>query len=177
MTTRTTALTSVAHASFALRFSDLAEIEEACREDEEQRAVRTIDWIGERVHKRSAKWVEDLEKADDKDALRTPWWEELKRCAEGDHVPSRVECWNHPSASVSIRPQPLRSIIDYLITVILAVSTTAPNPLQAVATLHSRAIDLPAWVDPACLRYTLIIHPQDSPLSEEECVEANWESW
>lgn len=99
VTTRTTSLTSVPHSSFALRFSDLAEIEDACKEDEEQRAVRTIDWIGERVHKRSAKWVEDMERVDDKDAPRTPWWDELRRCAEGDHVPSKVECWNHPCAS------------------------------------------------------------------------------
>lgn len=54
--------------------------------------------------------------------------------------------------------------------VILAVSTKAPNPLQAITALHSRAIDLPSWIDPAYLRYTLIIHPQDSPLSEEEYV-------
>ncbi|KZP10535.1 hypothetical protein FIBSPDRAFT_1051266 [Athelia psychrophila] len=150
VTTRTTSLASVPHTSFALRFSDLAEIQDACKEDEEQRAVRTIDWIGERVHKRSAKWVEDMERIDDKDVPRTPWWDELRRCAEGDYVPSKVECWNHPCA------------------IILAVSTTAPNPLQAVANIHATAIDLPAWVDPACLRYTLIVHPEDSPLSEEE---------
>lgn len=86
------------HTSFALRFSDLSEIEEACREDEELRAVRTIDWISERINKRSVKWVEDMEKLGDKEILRTPWWDELKRCAEGDHVPSRAEGWNHPVA-------------------------------------------------------------------------------
>lgn len=100
VTTRTTSLTSVPHTSFALRFSDLAEIEAACREDEEQRAVRTIDWIGARVSKRCVKWVEDMEKMGEKETLRTPWWDELKRCAEGDHVPSRVEGWNHPVAGV-----------------------------------------------------------------------------
>lgn len=98
--TRTTTLTTVPHTAFALRFSDLAEIETACKEDEEQRAVRTIDWIGERVNRRSAKWVEDMEKANEKEVLRTPWWDELRRCAEGDHIPSRIECWNHPAASM-----------------------------------------------------------------------------
>lgn len=52
--------------------------------------------------------------------------------------------------------------------VIFAVSTTAPNPLQAIILLHSRVIQLPSWVDPNVLRYTLIIHPQNSPLSDEE---------
>lgn len=99
VTTRTTTLTDVPHTSFALRFSDLSEIEASCKEDEEQRAVRTIDWIGERINKRSAKWVDDMEKANEKDALRTPWWDELRRCAEGDHTPSKVEGWNHPTAS------------------------------------------------------------------------------
>jgi hypothetical protein len=99
VTTRTTILTDVPHISFALRFSDLSEIEASCKEDEEQRAVRTIDWIGERINRRSAKWVEDMEKAKEKDVLRTPWWDELRRCAEGDHTPSRVESWNHPVAS------------------------------------------------------------------------------
>ena len=99
VTTRPTTLIDVPHTSFALRFSDLLEIETACREDEEQRAVRTIDWMGERINERSAKWVGDMEKAEEKDALRTPWWDELRRCAEGDHTPSRVEGWNHPAAS------------------------------------------------------------------------------
>ena len=27
------------------------------------------------------------------------WWEEVKRCVEGDHVPSKTEGWNHPVAS------------------------------------------------------------------------------
>ncbi|KAG0696032.1 ER-golgi trafficking TRAPP I complex 85 kDa subunit-domain-containing protein [Suillus ampliporus] len=150
VTTRTTALTTVPHASFALRFSDLAEIEAACREDEEQRATRTIDWIGARISKRCAKWVDDFEKMQDRDAARTPWWDELRRCAEGDHVPARDEGWNHP------------------MSIILAVSTTAPNPLQAITALHSRTLDFPSWVDVTHLIYTLIIHPQNSPLSDEE---------
>ncbi|KAJ7103664.1 ER-golgi trafficking TRAPP I complex 85 kDa subunit-domain-containing protein [Mycena belliarum] len=150
VTTRTTALTSVPHSSFGLRFSSLSEIEAACREDEEQRAERTIDWIGARISKRCAKWLEDMERLGEKDPVRTPWWDELKRCAEGDHVPSKTEGWNHPVA------------------IVLAVSTTAPNPLQAITALHSRAIELPSWVDPTFLRYTLIVHPQNSPFSDEE---------
>lgn len=101
VTTRTTALVSIPHASFALRFSDLSEIEEACQEDEEQRAVRTIDWISARISHRCVKWVQDMEKlGGDTEMLRTPWWDELKRCAEGDHVPSRTETWNHPVAGL-----------------------------------------------------------------------------
>lgn len=52
--------------------------------------------------------------------------------------------------------------------VILAVSTMAPNPLQALAQLHTRPPDLPAWVDSARLVYTLIVHPKNSALSDEE---------
>ncbi|KAG6878643.1 hypothetical protein C0993_001166 [Termitomyces sp. T159_Od127] len=89
---------------------------------------------------------------EDKDSYTTPWWDELRRCVEGDHVPSKTEGWNHPVA------------------LILAVSTTAPNPLQAVAALHSRALEFPPWVDTNILRYTLIIHPENSPLSNEEAV-------
>ncbi|KAG2075048.1 hypothetical protein BDR04DRAFT_1006461 [Suillus decipiens] len=150
VTTRTTTLTTVPHASFALRFSDLKEIETACREDEEQRATRTIDWIGDRISKRCAKWVDDFEKMNDRDVVRTPWWDELRRCAEGDHIPARDEGWNHP------------------MSIILAVSTTAPNPLQAITALHSRTLDFPPWVDVTHLIYTLIIHPKNSPLSDEE---------
>ncbi|KAJ3516458.1 hypothetical protein NLJ89_g1109 [Agrocybe chaxingu] len=150
VTTRTTSLAPVPHTSFALRFSDLRDVEEACRESEDQRAVRTVDWMTARINNRCAKWVEDLERVGDKDAVRTPWWDELRRCAEGDFVPSKTEGWNHPAA------------------LILAVSTTAPNPLQAITTLHSRAQQLPSWVDTNVLRYTLIIHPSHSPLSDEE---------
>ena len=56
----------------------------------------------------------------------------------------------------------------YLSPVILAVSTTAPNPLQAITALHSRNQQFPPWVDTNFLKYTLIIHPENSPLSDEE---------
>ncbi|KAF9056514.1 ER-golgi trafficking TRAPP I complex 85 kDa subunit-domain-containing protein [Panaeolus papilionaceus] len=149
VTTRTTALTSVPHASFALRFSQLQEVEQACKEDDDQRASRTIDWITARISKRCARWVQEADRLD-KDAIRTPWWDELRRCSEGDVIPSKHEGWNHPVA------------------VILAVSTTAPNPLQAITTLHSRTLQLPPWVDNNFIKYTLIIHPERSSLSNEE---------
>jgi trafficking protein particle complex subunit 8 len=57
---------------------------------------------------------------------------------------------------------------NFLNAVILAVSTTAPNPLQAITALHSRILEFPSWVDPVFLRYTLIVHPKNSPLSDEE---------
>lgn len=150
VTTRSTSLTTIPHSSFALRFSDLLEIETACREDDDQRAVRTIDWIGARVDKRCAKWVQDVENTPEKEWLRTPWWDELRHCAEGDHVPSKTEGWNHP------------------VSVILAVSTLSANPLQSITSLHSRELDFPSWVDSAVFRYTLIIHPKNSPLSNQE---------
>lgn len=104
VTTRTTSLASVPLSSFALRFSDLVEIESATHEDEEQRALRTMDWIASRVSSRCAKWIEMVEahiasgKADGPWKDRTPWWEEVKRCVEGDCTPSRIEGWNHPVA-------------------------------------------------------------------------------
>ncbi|KIY45752.1 hypothetical protein FISHEDRAFT_66805 [Fistulina hepatica ATCC 64428] len=150
VTTRTTSLTSVTHPSFCLRFSSLRDIEIACKEDEERRAARAIDWISARINARSQKWVSDAEAHTKDDTFRPPWWNELRRCAEGDHVPSKMEAWNHPAA------------------VILAVSTMAPNPLQAISALHTRPIDLPSWVDTTHLQYTLIIHPPNSPLSDEE---------
>ncbi|KAI0697133.1 ER-golgi trafficking TRAPP I complex 85 kDa subunit-domain-containing protein [Cytidiella melzeri] len=150
--TRTTTLTSVPHASFALRFSDLTEVESAVHEDEEQRAGRMLDWIGSRVAAQSARWVEMVESSftrpDDPWRNRTPWWDEVKRCIQGDNVPNRVEGWNHP------------------VSVICAVSTFAANPLQALQDMHSRPLDFPPWVDNTHLRYSLIVHPSNSPLSD-----------
>jgi trafficking protein particle complex subunit 8 len=102
VTTRTTSLVSVPHSSFALRFSDLSEIEEACREPEEQRAARTLDWMAVRITKRCEKWVQDIEEKGEpkEDRIRSPWWDELRRCAEGDYVPDRTEAWNHPVAGM-----------------------------------------------------------------------------
>lgn len=150
VTTRTTTLVTVPHSSFVLRFSSLVDVENACHEDEEQRATRTLDWIGERINQRCAKWTEDMEKKPGRDSARSPWWDELWRCSEADHVPSKIEGWNHP------------------VSIILAVSTMAPNPLQAISTLHSRVLDFPSWVDTTHLVYTLIVHPQNSSLSDEE---------
>jgi len=95
VTTRTTSLVSIPHPSFALRFSSLNDVEVACREDDDQRAVRTLDWMTARIINRSVKWVQDTV---DKEPFRTPWWDELRRCAEGDFVPSKSEAWNHPVA-------------------------------------------------------------------------------
>ncbi|KAI0932025.1 hypothetical protein AcV5_004630 [Taiwanofungus camphoratus] len=154
VTTRTTTLTNVPHSSFALRFSDLTDIEAATHEDDEQRAGRTMDWMGARISTRCAKWVEMMENQAAAGGMenmwkdRTPWWEEVKKCVEGDHVPNSVEGWNHP------------------VSIILAVSTTAVNPLQALQDLNVRPIGLPTWVDITHLRYYLIIHPSNSPLSD-----------
>ncbi|PCH33758.1 hypothetical protein WOLCODRAFT_60797 [Wolfiporia cocos MD-104 SS10] len=158
VTTRTTSLASIPHSSFPLRFSDLAEIETAAHEDEESRAGRTMDWIGQRTLQRTGGWVQMLQahaaggqNAPAKEGVwrdKTPWWEELKRCIEGDHVPHSDEGWNHP------------------VSIIMTVSTRAVNPLQALQDLNARPLDLPPWVEPTHLRYYLIIHPADSPLTE-----------
>jgi hypothetical protein len=44
------------------------------------------------------------------------------------------------------------------------------NPLQVLTALHARPLDFPSWVDPAILRYTLVVHPHNSNLSDEEYV-------
>ena len=102
MTTRTTALTPVSHSSFPLRFSNLSDIEARCKEDEDVRAERTIDWIGQRIAKRAAIWVDRVEHEESLETkgVTTPWWQELQRCTEGDRTPSRDEGWNHPVAGV-----------------------------------------------------------------------------
>ncbi|KAH9897998.1 ER-golgi trafficking TRAPP I complex 85 kDa subunit-domain-containing protein [Cubamyces lactineus] len=152
VTTRTTSLTSVPHELFFVRFSDVLDIENAVHEDEEQRAGRMMDWMGSRISQRCERWMETLDAVDDKGRKvwrnSTPWWEEVKRCVEGDHVPSSTEGWNHP------------------VSLILAVTTTAANPLQALQDLASRAFDFPPWVDLTSLRYFLIIHPSNSPLAD-----------
>jgi hypothetical protein len=61
VTTRTTNLQPVHHQSFTLRFSNLEYIEAACKEDEETRSSRFIDWLGARITRRSARWVEEFE--------------------------------------------------------------------------------------------------------------------
>ncbi|CDO73209.1 hypothetical protein BN946_scf185007.g264 [Trametes cinnabarina] len=176
ITTRTTSLTSVPHVSFALRFSDVLELENAVHEDEEQRASRTMDWIGSRISQRCQKWVDMLEVNAREGGgkmwrERTPWWEEVKRCVEGDYVPSSMEGWNHPVSrtplsSVVHSPRALIVWRFWLFIVILAVTTTAANPLQALQELTSRAFDFPPWVDLTSLRYFLIIHPSNSPLAD-----------
>ena len=168
VTTRTTSFTSIPHPCFYLRFSDLRETELDCQEDEEQRAVRTIDWISARINKRCTRWVEEIDKLGDEENLRTPWWDEVKKCVEGDYVPSKTEGWNHPVAGMFSGIYSSLNATKSLHVVILAVSTTAPNPLQAITALHSRNFEFPSWVDPVFLRYTLIVHPENSPLSDEE---------
>ncbi|KAG8826095.1 hypothetical protein FRC19_009702 [Serendipita sp. 401] len=152
VTTRTTALTPVQHKAFHLRFSNLEEIELACKEDEETRSSRFIDWMGTRISRRASKWVDDLASRPPEAAQgRMPWWEEIRKCVEGDWVPSRTEGWNHPTS------------------IIYAVSTMAPNPIQAISHLYARHIDLPPWVDPTFLRFILIVHPKKSTLNADEC--------
>lgn len=112
VTTRTTSLTTVSHTSFSLRFSDLAETERACLEDDEKRAARTIDWIGERIAKQCAHWLSELDHPA-RHTTRTPWWDELCRCVEGDHLPSKYDAWNHPLSSPSHCPSSPSTLTVY----------------------------------------------------------------
>lgn len=90
----------VTHPSFALRFSDLVQVESACREDEEMRASRTIDWVGGRIARKAPEWVHDVESRNKGEPMKgdTKWWQELKECVDGDRAPARGEGWNHPVA-------------------------------------------------------------------------------
>lgn len=155
----------MSHPAFNLRFSDLVEIENACREDEDDRAARTIDWIGARISRKSLRWVEIMDKSKS-EGFTTPWWEELKKCSEGNHVPSPHEGWNHPVAGTLFRSNFTIIVLIRLLSVVFAVSTTAANPLQALEELHSRRNELPSWVDSTHLRCSLIIHPQNSSMSD-----------
>lgn len=144
-------------------------------EDEEQRAGRAMDWIGSRVATQCARWIEVVEasaaREDDPFRSRTPWWDEVKRCVEGDNVPNRMEGWNHPVASAynmriysSYVSRP--SLTSPICSVVCAVSTLAANPLQALQDMHARSADFPPWVDNTHMRHSLIIHPSNSPLSD-----------
>ncbi|KZS95953.1 hypothetical protein SISNIDRAFT_451603 [Sistotremastrum niveocremeum HHB9708] len=150
VTTRTSTYQSIPHQSFALRFSDLSIIEDACKEDEESRAGRTIDWIGSQISKKAETWVAEVHRRGESNYARLPWWEEVRRCVEGDWIPNRSEGWNHPVA------------------IIRAVSTQSANPLQTITNLQSRPVDLPAWVDQSILQFILIVHSPTSTLSIEE---------
>ena len=54
--------------------------------------------MSSRVSEKAAKWVEIMDRTKS-EGVTTPWWEELKKCTEGNVVPSRNEGWNHPVAS------------------------------------------------------------------------------
>lgn len=153
------------------------EVEAACKEDEEQRAGRFIDWVTSRISRRSDRWVKEVEKLEDNgkglhtpNEGRTPWWEELRKCTEGDLVPLRSEGWNHPVSSMfcSLIEQNFYELTTVHDTVIYAVSTNTPNPLQVLQNLTTRQTDLPSWVDSVRFLYVLVIHTETSLLSDDE---------
>jgi hypothetical protein len=112
----------------------------------------------------------ELLKVAEEDRLRTPWWDELRRCAEGDFVPDKVEGWNHPISGASHLSSSSNGGLKPVDSAILAVSTAAPNPLQAIMALYNRSLQFPPWVDSNVLRYILIVHPQNTHFSDEEYV-------
>lgn len=93
VTTRTNGLTPVTHPSFNVRFSALSDVENACKEDDEERSARTIDWIGTRIAQQASGWLENPRMVE-----HERWWTELRACAEGERAPVRGEGWNHPVA-------------------------------------------------------------------------------
>jgi hypothetical protein len=80
-----------------------------------------------------------------------------------DGTIQQLVCASHVSA-------PRERRVLNLFTVMLAVSTMLPNPLSTLAQLHARPLELPSWVDNTHLRYSLIVHPKNSPLSDDEFV-------
>ena len=56
--------------------------------------------MSSRISEKAAKWVEIMDRSRS-EGVTTPWWEELKKCVEGNVIPSRTEGWNHPVASES----------------------------------------------------------------------------
>ncbi|KAG9118362.1 hypothetical protein FRC07_007148, partial [Ceratobasidium sp. 392] len=138
---RTTTLAPVTHNRYFIRFSNLQDVEAASKEDEESRAGRTFDWMGTRISRKAAAWVAEVEEKPLNLGKEMKWWQDIRLCAEGDIAPTRTEGWNYPVA------------------LILATSTMAPNPLQSIAALHTRALEFPPWVDSTLLKFTLIIHP------------------
>lgn len=108
VTTRTTGLTSVTIPNFNIRFSALGDIEDACKEDEEARAERTMDWIGGRIAQQAAAWLEDPRMVE-----HERWWTELRACVEGERAPVRGEGWNHPVARES------SAIVPFLLLIVL----------------------------------------------------------
>ena len=95
---RTTALATVTHDKYIIRFSDLSEVEAASKEDEEVRAGRTFDWMSSRVSRKAATWVTEVEERPLNLGKEMKWWQDVRLCAEGDIAPSRTEGWNHPVA-------------------------------------------------------------------------------
>ncbi|KAG8754517.1 hypothetical protein FRC12_011166 [Ceratobasidium sp. 428] len=148
---RTTALASVTHDRYFIRFSDLQDVETASKEDEEVRAGRTFDWMSTRISRKAAAWVAEVEEKPLNLGKEMKWWQDIRLCVEGDVAPTRTEGWNYP------------------IALILATSTMASNPLQSITTLHSRALEFPPWVDSTMLKFTLVVHPMaTSPLNMDE---------
>jgi hypothetical protein len=101
VSTRTTALATVTHDRYFMRFSNLQDVEAASKEDEEVRAGRTFDWMGSRISRKAATWVAEVEEKPLNLAKEMKWWQDIRLCAEGDIAPSRTEGWNYPVACAS----------------------------------------------------------------------------
>ena len=66
--------------------------------------------MSSRISEKAAKWVDTMDQTRSEGVI-TPWWEELKKCAEGNVVPSRTEGWNHPIASKECSGSSILSLV------------------------------------------------------------------
>ena len=64
--------------------------------------VRNVVWEKSRGH-----WVDEVTNMEEQSKISgqqqvvvgpTPWWNQVRRCIEGDYTPVRTEGWNHPTA-------------------------------------------------------------------------------
>ena len=101
VTTRTTTLNPVRHASFNVRFSSFKNTWSACKEEPATRSSRILDWISARISSKATRWIQELETSDPSTMSSLPWWDELKECIECDTAPNPYETWNHPTAGAS----------------------------------------------------------------------------
>ncbi len=112
-----------------------------------------MDWIGSRISQRCERWMDMLE-TDTKEGgkmwrTRTPWWEEVKRCVDGDHVPSSVEGWNHPVSRAYGRSPTL-----FLLELTVPLVSCHSNPGR----VHNSCKSIASFARPhlACIRLSAL---------------------
>jgi hypothetical protein len=100
VSTRTSSSATVIQSEFHLRFTEFSRIVDSCKEDEDARATRFIEWLSSRIASQGPEWVESVYASD---VASPPWWSDMRRCLEVDCVPVRREGWNYPIAGARLR--------------------------------------------------------------------------